>query len=41
MATMRESWQTDVQQVEELAVIAGQELLAPAVIACLESMSTF
>ena len=33
MAAMRESWQTDVHQVEELAVIAGQELLALAVIA--------
>ena len=28
MATMRERWQTDVHQIEELAAIAGQELLA-------------
>lgn len=28
MAAMRERWQADVHQVEELAVIAGQEQLA-------------
>ena len=29
---MRERWQADVHQVEELAVIAGQELLVSPVV---------